>query len=446
MHLAKTFIISRHRILHAEILLFLDLPSVSSSLSHPAVRESDLGVLTVALCTYGCDHPLQGPDSLSIVIEMSVVKNLLLVRVQSVVGFARKSSFHGFRCVVCWAGHSVVVTSARLHCRCIPFLAASIILVYWSQCRKFSSHARSPLSLHSSPSGRFRRSSCLVELVVPQVFLSCHRGSKDQEPVYEWRPAYCKSQSLEAQLPSVSQPLLTSTDARCAVEDAGGQSGSSPRVFNRHASKASPWLTFWASRWSRFSPPLPFCLPLFPSLPRRQHQADLHGHIATSHTARCTLLCMLPSGVLIACSYGCCSFPSLTVLHNAEADLCVCTLQRTWEQAVQATALEAVGMSKPWVLSLFSWDCGVCYKPCLNEYIGKNESDLDCCTAPHFPTPFKSYFFVIKLGPYSPACFFERIMGFVFYLGSLKYVVKHTPSSTTSLQISVGWGGWQIAL
>jgi hypothetical protein len=61
----------------------------------------------------------------------------------------------------------------------------------------------------------------------------------------------------------------------------------------------------------------------------------------------CTLLCMLPSGVLIACSYGCCSFPSLTVLLEAEADLCVCTLQRTWEQAVQATALEAVGMSKP---------------------------------------------------------------------------------------------------
>lgn len=42
-----------------------------------------------------------------------------------------------------------------------------------------------------------------------------------------------------------------------------------------------------------------------------------------------------------------------TVLLEAEADLCGCTLQRTWEQAVQATALEAVGMSKPWVLSLF---------------------------------------------------------------------------------------------
>jgi hypothetical protein len=101
LHLAKTFIISRHRILHAEILLFPDLPSVSSSLSLSADRESDLGVLTVALCTYGCDHPLQRPDFLSIVIEMSVVDNLLLVRVQSVVGFARKSSFDGFRCVVC---------------------------------------------------------------------------------------------------------------------------------------------------------------------------------------------------------------------------------------------------------------------------------------------------------------------------------------------------------
>jgi hypothetical protein len=239
------------------------------------------------------------------------------------------------------------------------------------------------LSLHSSPNGCIHHSSLLEP--APQVFFTCALSivvaflSKWSLPSLQLfsrassatsflkllqgkqrsRACVCMAPSLLQSAVAGGAAVISLTAAAYFYRRSlcsGGRRravGIIPARFQSSRFEGKPLAHILGKPMIQVLSPSPF-LPATLSLPTttaassRSSRPHCDISYCTLHVALHVTLkgsnCMFLWLLLISFS---------TVLLEAEADLCGCTLQRTWEQAVQATALEAVGMSKPWDLSLF---------------------------------------------------------------------------------------------